>query len=184
MSHKNESKREADFFDTCSRCTTRFSCCLSTNPPITEKRRRVIEAYLKKKESTIVNAFVQTEYVFPKVRADGYCIFHDTKTRKCLIHPVKPETCVAGPVTFDINKKTEKIEWHLKTRKACPLAGELHENEPMLIKHLESAKKEILRLAIELDSNALKTILKIEEPETFKIGEDNAERGILEKLEG
>ena len=51
-----------------------------------------------------------------------------------------------------------------------------------LKKHLETAKREILNLVTELDSEALKAILKIEEPETFKIGEDNIGKDILDKL--
>jgi len=95
---------------------------------------------------------------------------------------VKPETCVAGPITFDINIKTRKIEWHLKMEKICPLAGVLYKNKGVLKKHLESAKREILNLVSELDSEALKAILKIEEPELFKIGEDNIGKDILDKL--
>jgi hypothetical protein len=48
--------------------------------------------------------------------------------------------------------------------------------------HVELAKKEILALVSELDSEALKAILKIEEPETFKISEDNIGKDILDKL--
>jgi hypothetical protein len=119
---------------------------------------------------------MHTDYVFPREDEEGYCVFHDKETRKCLIHPVKPETCVAGPITFDINLETGKIEWFLKTEKICPLAGKLYKNQKMLQKHLKSAKKEILKLVHQLDSKALKAILKIEEPETFKIGEDEIEK--------
>jgi hypothetical protein len=119
---------------------------------------------------------MHTDYVFPREDEEGYCVFHDKETRKCLIHPVKPETCVAGPITFDINLETGKIEWFLKTEKICPLAGKLYKNQEMLQKHLKSAKKEILKLVHQLDPKALKTILKIEEPETFKIGEDEIEK--------
>jgi len=95
---------------------------------------------------------------------------------------MKPETCVAGPITFDINLRTKKIEWYLKMEKICPLAGVVYKDKESLTKHLESAKREILTLVRELDPEALKAILKIEEPETFKIGEDNIENRILEKL--
>jgi Fe-S-cluster containining protein len=102
--------------------------------------------------------------------------------RKCRIHPVKPETCVAGPITFDINKKTGKIEWHLKKEKICSLAGNMFKNEKALRKHLESAKTEIIRLVHQLDPKALQIILKIDEPHTFKVGEDNIDKEILDKL--
>jgi hypothetical protein len=52
----------------------------------------------------------------------------------------------------------------------------------MLKKHFESAREEILRLVRELSSEALKTILSREEPETFKIGEEEVESGVLNKL--
>jgi hypothetical protein len=89
---------------------------------------------------------------------------------------------VAGPITFDINMKSQKIEWYLKKEEICALAGAMHKNREELRKHLESAKKEILTLIRELDSEALKAILKIEEPETFKIDDDILEKTILDKL--
>ena len=109
------------------------------------------------------------DYVFPRLDKGGYCVFHDTKTRKCIIHPVKPETCVAGPITFDINKKTGKIEWFIKMQKICPLAGRVFEDKTLLKSHVEAAKREIKRLVDELDSKALDAILQKDEPETFKI---------------
>jgi len=173
-------KRQDNFFDVCVLCKS--SCCRGARPPITRERRRIIEAYLKERNIPITNLFVQSDYTFPREDADGYCIFYDHKTRQCRVHPVKPETCVAGPVTFDINKQTRKVEWHLKTEKICSLAGEMYRNKPPLEKHLESAKKEILRLISELDSKALQTILKIEEPDTFKINEDIVGKEVLNKL--
>jgi hypothetical protein len=95
---------------------------------------------------------------------------------------VKPETCVAGPITFDINTKTQKIEWHLKKRTICPLAGRLYADKERLKKHQVLAKKEIRRLVKELDTKALRAILKIEEPETFKVGENSIEKAVLTKL--
>jgi hypothetical protein len=184
MFHKKEGKRQSNFFNVCSKCKTNYSCCHETTPPVTSKRRKIIEAYLKAEEMPIKDPFEETEYVFPKLDADGYCIFHDRKTRKCLIHPVKPETCVVGPITFDINVKTGKIEWFVKMEKACQLAGTVYRDEELRRKHLESAKKEILRLVRELNSEALKAILKKEEPETFKIDEENIGKETLEKLTG
>lgn len=116
--------------------------------------------------------FENAEYAFPRETQDGYCIFFDKTTKKCRIHSVKPETCVAGPITFDINKQTGKLEWFLKTEKICPLAGALYRDEESFEKHAKSAKNEVLSLVQDLDSEALRAILSIEEPDTFKIGED------------
>ena len=126
--------------------------------------------------------FVQSAYTYPREDKDGYCDFYNRNTRKCRIHVVKPETCVAGPITFDIDKKTKRIEWYLKTSEVCPLAGVLYENKRALTKHLKLAKKEILRLVQKLDPEALQGILRVEEPNTFKIDEDNIGEGILSRL--
>jgi Fe-S-cluster containining protein len=175
-----KSERQNNFFRICEHCKT--SCCRNARPPLTSKRRRIIEEYVKEQRIPIVDPFVQEAYLFPKEDAEGYCIFRDKKTKKCLIHPVKPETCVAGPITFDINKRTQKIEWHLKMEKICPLAGALYKNKEVLRNHLKVAKKEISALVQDLDTGALEAILKIEEPETFKIAEDNIHNDVTEKL--
>ena len=182
MPRKSSEKRQEDFFDTCSRCKTNYSCCNDTTPPITDERRRIIETYLKKEKIPVKDVFVETDYVFPRLVEEGYCIFHDKKTRKCLIHVVKPETCVAGPITFDINVRNRKIEWFIKKDSLCQLAGVVHEDKTRLWRHLESAKMEILRLVRELNARALKAILTKDEPETFKIGEDEISGDVLEKL--
>jgi len=177
-------ERQSDFFDTCSQCKTGYSCCHETTPPITRERRRIIESYLKKERVPVEEPFVESEYVFPRLDADGFCVFHDRKTRRCLIHPVKPETCVAGPITFDINVGNRKIEWFVKMEKICPLAGVVYRDKELLRKHIESARREILRLVGELNSEALKAVLKKDEPETFKIGEENIGADVLRKLKG
>jgi hypothetical protein len=178
---QGEAERQSNFFDICDQCSL-SACCQSTKPPLTVRRREIIDTYLKEQGFHVENPFTQTAYFFPREDAEGYCIFFDKKTKKCRIHPVKPETCVAGPITFDINMKNRKIEWHLKMEKICPLAGAVGKNEKTLKKHLKSAKREILKLVGELDSKSLKAILKIEEPETFKIGEDNIGKDVLDKL--
>jgi Fe-S-cluster containining protein len=124
---------------------------------------------------------VEEEYVFPNETDEGFCIFHDKSTRKCRIHSVKPETCVAGPITFDINKKTGKIEWFIKMDKICGLAGIVYRDEGLLCAHLENAKRELLRLVDELGCEELRAILKKDEPETFKIGEDPCRKGYFTK---
>lgn len=156
----------------CSECKTQWSCCHETTPPITAERRKIIEAYLAKERLRAEKPFVEEEYVYPRLDNDGYCVFHDVETRKCIVHPVKPETCVAGPITFDICKKTGKIEWFIKMEKICPLAAVVYSDKKMLQKHLDSAKKELKRLVNELSPRELEAILKKDEPEIFKIGEE------------
>jgi len=175
-----EGERQKNFFSICGAC--KINCCWDARPPITEKREKIILEYLKAHGIQIENPFVHADYTFPREDADGYCIFYDKATKKCIIHPVKPETCVAGPVTFDINAKTGRIEWYLKMEKICPLAGAIYKDEALLQKHFEAARREILQLVRELPSEALKTILKREEPETFKIGEEEIEDAVLNKL--
>jgi len=126
--------------------------------------------------------FEMTEYVFPRETRDGFCVFFDKETRKCQVNVVKPETCVAGPITFDINLQTGKIEFYLKFERICPLAGKLEKDMVALEKHLTSAKRELLTLVGELDAEALTAILQIDEPETCKIGETSLSKGVLEKL--
>jgi Fe-S-cluster containining protein len=181
---KKESERQGNFFDTCIKCKTAYSCCNDTTPPITRERRKVIEAYLKEKNIAMAEPFDRTDYTFPRLSTNMYCVFHDQKTRMCIVHPVKPETCVAGPVTFDINVKTGRIEWYMKMDKICRLAGIVCGDKRLLEKHLESARNEILRLVRELDSRDLRAILKKSEPETYKIAEEDVDRSVLDKLTG
>jgi len=183
MNTLTKGERQSNFFDVCRQCEPNLICCRNANPPISFERKKIIEEYLKAEKIPVENPFAHTTYVSPRVDDGGYCVFHDKKTRECGIHPVKPETCVAGPITFDINMNSQKIEWYIKTEKICSLAGKLYKNEDALRQHLESAKKEILRLVSELDSKALKAILEIEEPATFQIGEDDIEKKVLDKTE-
>jgi hypothetical protein len=126
--------------------------------------------------------FETTEYVFPRETKDGFCVFFDKETRRCRVYAVKPETCVAGPITFDINLQTGKIEFYLKLERVCPLAGTLKKDMSALEKHMTSAKRELLTLVGELDAEALTAILQIDEPETWKIGEASLSKDILERL--
>ncbi len=176
-----EKPREADFFKVCGECP-HYGCCVQTRPPLTKKRMRIIDSYLTKNHINIENPFEQEAYSHPKEKSDGHCVFFDNDSRKCRIHPVKPETCVAGPVTFDINRTTGKIEWFLKKDSICPLAGRLYKKSDVYKKHIVSAKRELVRLIQELDAEALRAVLAVEEPETFKVGEDNAPRSVLRKL--
>ncbi len=130
----------------------------------------------------IEKPFEKAEYSFPRENGDGYCIFFDKGAGKCVTHPVKPETCVAGPVTFDIDLKTGKIEWFLKTEKICPLAGVLYKDRKALSNHLKLAKRELLALVHGLSTKELCAILKIEELETFKIGQNELNPSTVVRL--
>jgi len=182
MSKKvGEQPRQANFYNVCENCP--ISCCVGARPPVTSKRKMIIKDYLKTIGLAVENPFEQKNmYTFPRETKGNHCVFLDKNTKKCRIHQVKPETCVAGPITFDINLKTGKIEWFLKTEKICPLAGALYRNKAELQSHLESARRELLQLVHDLDTKALHAILKIEEPDTFKIGEEDLNPEILAKL--
>jgi Fe-S-cluster containining protein len=130
----------------------------------------------------VEDLFVKGKYVFPREMKDGRCIFLDEATKRCKIHPVKPETCVAGPITFNVNVETGKIEWFLKTDKICLLATPLHKDKEEYRRHVRSAKKEILRLLHGLDADSLCALLAIEEPDTAKVGENKAPPDVLAKL--
>ncbi len=176
----NNASSENNFFHVCGKC--KLGCCRNAKPPITGKRRRIVENYFLAQGLRIENPFDKAAYAFPRETGGGFCVFFDEEAGKCLVHSVKPETCVAGPVTFDINLRTGKIEWFLKYGSICPLAGVLYEDGEALEKHLSSAKKTLQKLVQELDAEALCAILKIEEPETFKIGEDSLSSEVLEKI--
>jgi Fe-S-cluster containining protein len=143
---------------------------------------KIIENYLKSHERIDGSIFTNSGYSFPSVDSIGFCVFYDKETKKCRVHEVKPETCRAGPITFDINFYTKKIEWFLKTRELCLFAGKLFETPEQLNQHLKVAKQEITRLICNLEPAALQAILKIDEPQTFKIGEDPLPKEVLEKL--
>jgi len=182
MREKVEEKpRQTNFFHVCNTCGAR--CCVEARPPITTKRKAIINNYLKVTATPITNAFEEkNSYTSPRETEGNKCIFLNKKTKKCQIHRVKPETCVAGPITFNINLEKGKIEWFLKTEKICPLAGDLYRNKSELQNHLESARRELLKLMQNLDAQALHAILKIEEPDTLKIGEEDLNPEILAKL--
>jgi Fe-S-cluster containining protein len=167
-------------FDVCYQC--KDGCCQDAKPPLTLERKKIIENYLKKQKIHVEHPFVNAAYSFPAVDAMGFCVFYGKNTRKCLVHPVKPETCRVGPVTFDINCRTRKVEWYLKTAEVCAFAKALHQNDNAFREHFKVAKEAMLQLICELNSEALQAILKIEEPQTFKIGEDDLPKGVMAKL--
>ena len=65
------------------------------------------------------NHSLKKRYSYPAVDELVFCGFFNKETGKCSVHPVKPETCRAGPVTFDINFSTKKVEWFLKKPKSA-----------------------------------------------------------------
>jgi len=181
MSPKTDDKRrQSDFLDVCRTCPN--DCCIGARPPLTLRRRRVIQNFLQHNGITVDIPFENGAYTFPSETDDGCCIFLDKTSRKCLIHSVKPETCVAGPITFDIDAEAGKLEWFLKTTEICSLAGVLYKDIESYSKHEKSAKREIRRLVQELDAEALRAILTIDEPDTVKVGEDDVAPEVLAKL--
>nr|MDO8098633.1 YkgJ family cysteine cluster protein [Candidatus Njordarchaeota archaeon] len=184
MSKDTKTDRQSDFFDVCGRCN--IICCKDARPPTSLRRRKMIENYLKTHRLKDLEPpyFDETHgYAHPKETPEGYCIFYDQKTRRCRIHPVKPETCVAGPMTFDINSRRGKLEYYLKLGKICPLAGRMQKaGATVLEKHMKSAKREIRRVVRDLEPGALRAILRIEEPDTFKVDEEKLEEEVLRKL--
>ncbi len=175
-----DSKGKTYNFDVCSQCKT--ICCQGANPPLTQKRKRIIVNYLEEQNESTENIFDREEYSHPATDDKAYCLFYNKETGKCRIHPVKPETCKAGPITFDINLKTRKVEWYLKKAEICQLAPQLYENQSQFKVHLEVAKEEITRLICNLEAEELQSILKIPEPETFKIGESELPKAVMQKF--
>jgi len=168
-------------FDVCSEC--KLICCKDANPPLTLYRKKILTQYVTERKIPVVgDLFADEEYVHPATDENAICSFYNKTTRKCLVHPVKPETCRAGPITFDINLKTRKVEFYLKKAEICAFAGILYQNKVSLKQHLEAAKEEILPLISGLEPVALKAILKIPEPQTFKIDETDLPQEVMIKL--
>jgi len=167
-------------FDVCSQCKS--ICCQDAKPPLSEKRKKILEEYLKKQKISITEPFAKIDYSYPAVDEDIYCRLFSRQTGKCMVHPVKPETCVSGPITFDINFKTKKVEWFLKTSSLCAYAGGLYKNKAAFEEHFEVAKKQISTLIKQLSADELRAIVKIDEPQTFKVGEDDLPSEVVKKL--
>jgi Fe-S-cluster containining protein len=167
-------------FDVCSQC--KFICCQDANPPLTSRRMQILRDYVTAHNLGVSELFVQGQYAHPAADANGVCNFFNKQTRLCSVHSVKPETCRAGPITFDINLQTRKVEFYLKKNEICPFAGVLYQDKAAFNQHLAAAKVEIMRLIAELDVGALKAILLIPEPETFKVDENDLPKEVAEKL--
>jgi Fe-S-cluster containining protein len=167
-------------FDICSQCKS--ICCQDAKPPLSEKRRKIIQKYLAKKKIIIKEPFSKEQYSYPAVDHDIYCLFFNKNTGKCIVHPVKPDTCISGPITFDINFKTGKLELFLKKNEICAYAGFLYQNKPKFKEHYQVAKKQITGLIKQLSAKELRAIVKIDEPQTFKVGEGDLPKEVVEKL--
>jgi Fe-S-cluster containining protein len=167
-------------FDVCSQCKT--SCCQDARPPVTKTRKQILESYLKNQKTNLQALFVTEQYSYPSVDEQAYCKLFDKKTGECMVHEVKPETCVAGPITFDINFANRKVEWFLKKSEICAYAGELFKDKTSFNEHLDVAKKQIIALIKELGADELRAIVKIDEPQTLKIGEDDLPSEVASKL--
>jgi Fe-S-cluster containining protein len=167
-------------FDVCSQC--KIVCCQDAKPPLTQQRQKIIKEYLKKQQINLEKPFIKEQYSYPVVDEHLFCVFYSKENGKCVVHSVKPETCRAGPVTFDINFETKKIEWFLKKAEICALAKALYENPDLFKGYFEAAKAEITELVCQLDAEDLRAIVKIPEPYTFKIGEDALPQEVVKKL--
>jgi Fe-S-cluster containining protein len=167
-------------FDVCAPCV--LICCQDANPPLTQKRMKLISSFLKEQNIPTKNVFVREGHTHPATDAKGICIFYNKDTRRCKVHSVKPETCKAGPITFDINLQTRKVEFYLKKDEICALAQTIHSDYEQFKVHFEAAKVDIMHLICELESDALKELLTIPEPQTFKIAEDDLPLNVAKKL--
>lgn len=166
------SARVVSFSKLCAICSK--GCCTHVYPPITLERKRIIDRYLQDQKIQPRDWLNSTSrrYAFPRVTSDGACIFFDVVQRTCRIHPVKPETCRAGPVTFDLNTKEERVIWYLKSSADCLIAAELRRQPEVLSRYLSFAKKVLYQLICQLESSALHELLLIDEPTVYYIGED------------
>ena len=148
----------------CAVCPT--GCCHNVQPPITWKRRQLINRFLQD-HSTQLMAWLDTTtraYAFPREMADRACIFLDTETRICRIHPVKPETCQAGPITFDLDLSQGRICWYMKSSTDCSIAAALRQTPRELSRYLAMAKPVLRQLIHDLDPTALQAVLQVPEP--------------------
>jgi Fe-S-cluster containining protein len=167
-------------FNVCSRC--RSICCQDAKPPLTSDRKKIIQKYIQDQKIDLKGPFAQNEYSYPAVDEEIYCRLFNKSMGKCMVHPVKPETCVAGPVTFNINFCTKKVEWFLKTKELCAFAGVLFEDKAAFKEHFEVAKRQILTLITQLGADELRALMKIDEPMTFKFAEDDLPKDVVKKL--
>lgn len=148
------------FSNICSSCGG--ACCIGARPPLTEKRAEIlISAGLSRDDVE------QAGYRRLRARDDGSCVL--LENGRCRLHHLKPETCSAGPFTFDV--VDGRLEIYLKMESICPLAGHLLRDREAYERQLKLAVEKILDLIEDLGEDELAALLKIEEPETFKVME-------------
>jgi len=150
------------FSQICMSCGLGGGCCKDAHPPLTQHR---IEALLRHGASP--DDIEHIGYHRLKTKEDGFCVLFENG--RCRVHEAKPETCIAGPFTFDISG--DFLEIYLKKESICPMAGSLIEDEEAYREQYNRAMEEIIRLVRDLSQEELSVILKIEEPETVKVGE-------------
>jgi hypothetical protein len=167
-------------FDVCSECKS--ICCQDAKPPLSQSRKKIIKEYLNKQKIKVKKPFSKESYSYPSVDKTVFCVFNSKETKRCIVHSVKPETCIAGPITFDINFETKKIGFFLKKSEICAYAGELYKNKSAFKDHYEVAKKEIMNLVKDLSAHELRELMKIDEPQTFKVGEDDLPVEVVRKF--
>ena len=98
---------------------------------------------MQKQKISFIEPFAKEGYSYPSVDGLLFCGFFDKKTGKCMVHAVKPESCIAGPVTFDINFYTNKIEWFLKKSEICAYASILYADKDALKKHFDRSQETV-----------------------------------------
>lgn len=167
-------------YNVCSECKS--TCCQDAKPPLSESRKKIIKEYLNKQQIKADKPFSKESYSYPSVDEQILCAFYSKRTKRCIVHQVKPETCRAGPITFDINCKTKQVQYFLKKSEICVYAGELYNDKAAFKEHYEAAKKEIICLIRELSAVELLELMKIDEPQTFKVGEDDLPIEVVKKL--
>ncbi len=179
MSQDNNGKTYS--YDVCSQC--KITCCQDAKPPLSGSRKQIIEEYLKQQNLNVEKPYTTEAYTYPSVDKDLLCAFNDKKTKRCMVHAVKPETCVAGPITFDINFRTNMLEFFLKKEEICAFAGVLFRDKPALKQHYLAARDQIVELVKQLSADELRAICKIEEPQTFKFCQEPLPPEIIRKLD-
>ena len=175
-----DNKGKTYSYDVCSEC--KIICCQDAKPPLSESRKKILKKYMDEQKIKVEKPFTKEKYSYPSVDETLLCVFNSKVTKRCMVHPVKPETCRAGPITFDINFRTKKVEYFLKKSEICAYAGELFKDKAAFNGHYEVAKKEIMRLVEELSADELRVLHTIDEPQTFKVGEEDLSVSVVKKL--
>jgi Fe-S-cluster containining protein len=143
----------------CEECGGR--CCIEAQPPLTAQRIQKLQAM-----GCSADAIDPQRYKKIRSNGDGYCAMY--QKGRCLVHRVKPETCIAGPFTFDVRDNI--IELFLKKESICPLVALLKGRADEYARQYALACENICTLVEHLPAEELREILRIEEPETERVG--------------